>query len=82
MTLDQELTCVEIVELITDYLEERLSVEETERFELHLVFCDGCQNYLEQIRETIAATGRLRTEDMPAELQERLFEAFRAWSGA
>lgn len=82
MTLDQELTCVEIVELVTDYLEERLPVEETERFELHLVFCDGCQNYLEQIRETIAATGRLRTEDMPAELQERLLEAFLGWSRA
>jgi Putative zinc-finger len=82
MTLDQEFTCAEIVELVTDYLEERLPVRETERFELHLVFCDGCQQYLEQIRATIAATGHLRAEDIPAELHERLLEAFRGWSRA
>jgi len=82
MTLDQELTCAEIVELVTDYLEGRLPVGETERFELHLVFCDGCQHYLEQMRATIAATGRLRTQDVPLELQERLLHAFRGWSGA
>jgi anti-sigma factor RsiW len=82
MSLDQELTCAEVVELVTDYLEGRLPVGEMERFELHLVFCDGCQNYLEQVRATIAATGRLRVEDVPAELQERLLEAFRGWSRA
>jgi anti-sigma factor RsiW len=82
MRLDQELTCAEIVELVTEYLDGRLPVRETERFELHLVFCDGCQNYLAQMRGTIAATGRLRQEDVPSELQQRLLEAFRGWSRA
>lgn len=79
MRLDRELTCSEVVELVTDYLERRLTVRDMERFEEHLVFCDGCGNYLEQMRATIAATGRLAGEDLPPALQERLLDAFRKW---
>jgi hypothetical protein len=82
MRLDRELTCAELVELVTDYLERRLTIRDTERFEEHVAFCDGCSAYFEQIRATIAATGRLREPDIPAELQERLLEAFRGWSVA
>ena len=82
MRLDRELTCFEVVELVTDYLERRLTVRDVERFEEHLAFCDGCGNYLEQMRATIAATGRLRRHDFPPALQERLLEAFRNWSHA
>jgi Putative zinc-finger len=80
MRLDRELTCFEIVELVTDYLERRLSPREVERFEEHLAFCDGCGNYLGQMRATIAATGRLRRDDLPPALLERLHEAFGSWS--
>ena len=80
MRLDRELTCFEVVELVTDYLERRLSPRDAERFEEHLAFCDGCGNYLEQMRTTIAATGRLRRDDLPPALQQRLLEAFRDWS--
>lgn len=81
MRLDRELTCAQLVELVTDYLEQRLSSDDTERFEEHLAFCDGCSTYLEQMRATIAASGRLRETDLPRELEERLLEAFRGWSG-
>jgi predicted anti-sigma-YlaC factor YlaD len=80
MRLDRELTCFEVVELVTDYLERRLSPRDAERFEEHLAFCDGCGNYLEQMRTTIAVTGRLRRDDLPPALQQRLLEAFRDWS--
>ena len=82
MRLDRELTCAQLVELVTDYLERRLTLRNTERFEEHVAFCDGCSTYFEQMRAAIAATGRLREEDVPAELQERLLEAFRGWSAA
>ena len=82
MRLDRELTCFEVVELVTDYLERRLSPRDVERFEEHLAFCDGCGNYLEQMRATIAATGRLRRNDFPPALQERLLEVFRNWNRA
>jgi hypothetical protein len=82
MRLDRELTCAQLVELVTDYLEQRLPIADTERFEEHVAFCDGCSTYFEQMRATIAATGRLREEDLPPALQERLLEAFRGWSPA
>lgn len=82
MRLDRELTCAQLVELITDYLEHKLSSRDTERFEEHVAFCDGCSTYVDQMRATIAATGRLRATDLPPELEGRLLEAFRGWSGA
>jgi anti-sigma factor RsiW len=80
MRLDRELTCAQLVELVTDYLEGRLPVSDVERFEEHIAFCTGCGAYLAQMRATISATGRVDAEDLPAELQERLLEAFRGWS--
>jgi predicted anti-sigma-YlaC factor YlaD len=82
MRLDRELTCAQLVELVTDYLERRLTIRDTERFEEHVAFCDGCSTYFDQMRATIAATGRLREADLPAELHERLLDAFRGWSPA
>jgi anti-sigma factor RsiW len=77
MRLDRELTCAEVVELVTAYLEQRLPTTDLERFEEHLVFCDGCSTYLDQMRAAIAAAGALRTEDVPAPLKERLLATFR-----
>jgi anti-sigma factor RsiW len=82
MRLDRELACQEVVELVTSYLEDALSAEDRERFEEHLVFCDGCQNYVAQMRETIVVTGRSPLEPLPAALEAQLLEAFRQWRGA
>jgi anti-sigma factor RsiW len=79
MRLERELACQDIVELVTAYLERALSPADRERFEEHLVFCDGCGTYLEQMRATIAATGRLEPPALPAGLEEKLLEAFRGW---
>lgn len=78
MTLERELTCQQVVELVTAYLEDGLSPEDRERFELHLASCIGCRNYLEQMRRTIETTGRVQLA-LPAELEEKLLEAFRGW---
>jgi len=80
MRLDRELACQEVVELVTAYLEDALEPTDRERFEEHLVFCDGCKNYLEQVRTTIALNGRLE-ERLPEELEAELLEAFRGWRG-
>ena len=78
MTLN-EMTCKELVELITDYFEERLSLTDRERFETHLVTCQGCQTYLEQMRQTIKMMGRLTEETITPEMQQELLQVFRAW---
>jgi len=73
------ISCRELVELVTAYLEGALSLEDRLRFETHIEACDGCTAYLEQIRQTIAITGRLREEDIPPEAITELIKVFRDW---
>jgi len=80
MTVDvEQLSCQELVELVTDYLEGALSAEETARFEDHIGRCAGCAAYLEQIRQTIELTGRLTTSDVSPEAEAKLLTVFRNW---
>lgn len=74
-----ELTCQELVELVTDYLEEALPADERAVFEKHLAECDGCFAHLEQMRTTIRCAGELKPENVPPEAEEALRHAFRAW---
>ena len=76
----EDLSCHEVVELITDYLEGALSPEDRGRVEAHLGVCDGCTSYLEQMRETIRLTGMLTEEQIPDEQKQELLDAFRGWT--
>jgi hypothetical protein len=76
------ITCQEVVELVTGYLERALAAREITLFEQHLNFCDGCEWYVEQMRSTIEAAGRITAEDLPAEARDRLVAAFRGWSAS
>jgi anti-sigma factor RsiW len=76
---DDHITCREVVELVTDYFEGKLSADEAELFEQHLNFCEGCAWYVEQMRATVTAVGRISEEDIPPETRERLLTAFRDW---
>jgi anti-sigma factor RsiW len=75
----EKLSCQELVELVTDYLEGALSPEERARFDAHIEPCKGCRAYLEQIRTTIELTGRLTRETLPSEAESTLLGAFRDW---
>ncbi|MGH2595778.1 MAG: anti-sigma factor family protein [Actinomycetota bacterium] len=77
--IEQELTCKEVVEIVNDYLEGAMSPHDRERFDRHLSTCDGCTNYLAQMRETIRLTGMLSEDQVPISQRERLREAFRDW---
>jgi len=74
-----ELSCKEMVELMNDYLEGRLSPAELSDFERHLVFCNGCAEYLRQLRQLGTAAKRLREEEIPESTRDTLLEAFRKW---
>lgn len=71
-------TCREVVELVTDYIEDRMSAAERERFERHVATCDGCASYLEQMRISIRATGAVADEAIPEPQRQELIHAFRA----
>jgi len=74
-----ELTCKELVELVTEYLDGQLPADELERFEEHLVYCGPCVTHIEQMRETIRVAGGLREEDLDAAVADDLLAAFRGW---
>jgi len=56
---EDELTCQELVEIVSDYLKGALPLDERQRFEAHLEICEGCRRYLDQMRTTILVIGRL-----------------------
>jgi anti-sigma factor RsiW len=79
MQPESELTCAELVELVTDYLEGQLPDRERRRFDQHLATCEGCAAYVEQMRATIVTAGRLAEPELPARLEQQLLDAFRGW---
>jgi anti-sigma factor RsiW len=75
-----ELTCQQLVEIVTDYFEGTLPPEVQGRFEGHLDRCVPCRTYVAQMRTTMALTGRLREDDLAPESKERLLDLFRHWT--
>ncbi len=73
------LSCQEVVELVTEYLDESLPAEEASLFEQHLNFCEGCVWYVDQLRTTVETVGEIREEQIPPETKEQLMGAFRDW---
>ncbi len=71
-------TCAGVVELVTEYLEDALDPDVRARFEAHLDDCEGCEVYLEQMRATIVAAGRVDVEHVPPATVDRLVAAYRA----
>jgi anti-sigma factor RsiW len=76
---DEEMSCQELVEVITDYLEGALPGADRLRFEQHLGDCPHCATYLSQMRATIAVLGELREESISPEARAELLEVFRGW---
>ncbi|TPG31537.1 anti-sigma factor [Mycobacterium hodleri] len=74
------MDCHELVELVTAYLEGALDADTHTRFDLHLLECDGCGNYLQQFRATVRTLGTIPDDDIDAVFRERLLDAFRNWS--
>lgn len=74
-----DLTCREVVELVSGYLEGTLTAPERARFEEHIAACDGCAIYLDQMRTTVRVAGTLDEDTLPPAQLDRLTQAFRDW---
>lgn len=74
-----DLTCRELVDLVTDYLEDALATKDRLDFERHLVWCSWCRDYLDQVRTTIELTGTTEDVEPPSPVREQLLDAFRDW---
>ena len=77
--MNYEITCKEVVELVTDYLEQTLLPEVRARFEAHVADCPGCETYIAQVQKTIAMLRKLTEEQMFPGTREELLEMFREW---
>ena len=75
--LPSPLVCRDAVELVSDYLDGSLSRRQRRRLEKHLAQCDACTAYLDQMRSTIAASGRVGPEDLPSDVVEGLVDLYR-----
>lgn len=73
------MTCAELVELVTAFLEGALAPDTERRFVEHLAICDGCETYLDQMRRTITEVGRVEPESLSDETRDHLLDAFRAF---
>jgi anti-sigma factor RsiW len=73
------MSCHDLVELVTDYLEDALPDGDRAAVEAHLADCEGCTAYLEQIRTTIRLTGALTEEQIPPEARAPLLRLFHGW---
>ena len=71
------LTCQEMVELVTDYLEGRLGWRDRRRVAKHLSVCHPCVRYVEQMRETLGLLGTVPVDTLSPEAQSTLLDAFR-----
>ena len=79
MRTSDGLSCPELVELVTDYLEGKLRPPDRQRFEDHLRGCGECGVYLDQKRQTVQTLGRLIEETIAPEVKEELLKRFRTW---
>ena len=75
----EALSCQELVELVTDYLEGALDERDRRAFDAHLAACEGCTEYLEQMRTTIRLVGTLTPNDLTQTAETVLLQAFQDW---
>ena len=75
-----DLTCRELVELVTRYLEGVLPPAEQDRFDAHLAECPWCRRYIAQMRRTISLVGELTEESIDPRARDVLLQRFRAWN--
>jgi anti-sigma factor RsiW len=80
VTAEDEVTCQELVEIVSDYLDGALSAGDRERFEAHLEICEGCRRYLDQMRTAIRIMGRLTAESLDPGAKDQLLQLFRTWN--
>jgi anti-sigma factor RsiW len=74
-----EMACRELVKVINAYLDGTLPESDRRRFEAHLEECPYCVNYLDQMRETIAALGELTADSISPGRRQEIVDAFSDW---
>jgi anti-sigma factor RsiW len=81
VTVVEDLPCQQLVELVTDYFDDALAPDVRVRFEAHLETCEGCVEFVAQLRRTVETVGRLRVDDLDPDRRRQLLTLFRLFAG-
>lgn len=76
-----DINCIDLVELVTDYLEGALDDEKRATIDAHLEICPHCAEYIEQMRLTVQHLGHVPLEpalELPEQVRRQLLAVFRA----
>jgi len=73
------LSCKQLTELVTDYLEGKMSLGDRLRFQMHLGMCKHCRAYLRQMKLTIETLGHLPAEQIPDDVRDEFLQRFKSW---
>jgi hypothetical protein len=75
--IPEQLACKQLVELVTEYLEEALTPDDRAKFEEHIKVCGHCREYLQQIQDTMNIAGAVPTQPPASETRARLLDIYR-----
>lgn len=78
-SLHTDMSCKELVELVTEFLEGKMPQAERVLFEQHLLRCPPCVEYVKQLRDLSRAARSVKEEEIPEPTKEKLLEVFRGW---
>lgn len=76
------LTCKELTELLTEYLEGSMPLMQRLELRVHLMMCKNCRAYVRQAKMTIATLGKLPAEPLPDAVREQLLQHYRKSMGS
>ena len=71
------MSCLDLVELVTDYLDDALPAAQRARFDAHLAECEACATYVAQLAQVARAVGTLAEADVPPGALAELMPLFR-----
>ena len=66
------MTCRDVIDVLSEYLDQVLTPEEAISLERHLVGCEPCRAYLATYRRTRALGAQAARVEMPDEMKARL----------
>lgn len=73
----RDIACIELVEMLTEYLEGALTPDEMAAVDAHLATCPACRAYLDQMRATIDVLGTVPVETLSEDAYDTLLAEFR-----
>ncbi len=64
--------CAKYIDLLSEYIDGEMTVESCAELEKHMVDCPPCDEFLQQLRNSVKMTQQIRCEEIPVEMKRRL----------